>query len=628
MNQNVSMTRTRRIELYDRVARRFARLEAKVDRTIAWIAGMRLAAFLVSIVCGTAALYDSLWMPYGPVALVGALVFGIAVYLHRRPFHLAPRIKARRAIAEAAKARLTFDWDNVGHDGREFLEPAHPEWSELQLFGRGSVYQMINRCGLSGGRRRLAKLLTAGIAHADIEPRQRAADELSRRHLLRHRVETESRLAEVSEDDMTRLIEWAEGAPKLNWLPGLRWLGVLVVVATWVQIMLTLVLDWVTAWQATFLVQLMIFIWSTRHLTPHYAHLIGEANQRPIVALRHVFAAMERPRYRSEQLQAMQRSLIARAPNQVPPSVRVKRFEDIVDALAVRHSALLYAIMAIGFLWEVWHSRRLEQWRLDYGGSIRGDLEILFDFEALASVGSMARDEAHFVWPELTPPSPSTAPFTAEGLGHPLIRPEIRVVNDFGIARTGDLFLVTGSNMSGKSTFLRTLGINARLALAGAPVCAKTLKMAYCGVVTSIQVVDAPEEGMSRFYAEVKRLAHVLDVVESADPANQKPHLFLIDEMLSGTNSRERGLASQAVVRRLVESSTGFGLVTTHDLALVAMGDALPGRVHCAHFADRFDGDKLHFDYTLKPGVSTTTNALHVLRMEGIHVQAADAESP
>ena len=125
---------------------------------------------------------------------------------------------------------------------------------------------------------------------------------------------------------------------------------------------------------------------------------------------------------------------------------------------------------------------------------------------------------------------------------------------------------------------------------------------------------------MSRFYAEVKRLAHVLEVVEQKAVQVRVPQLFLIDEMLSGTNSRERGLASRAVVRRLVDSAAGFGLVTTHDLALVAMGEELPGRVHCAHFADRFDGETLHFDYTLKPGVSTTTNALHVLLMEGIHV--------
>ena len=153
----------------------------------------------------------------------------------------------------------------------------------------------------------------------------------------------------------------------------------------------------------------------------------------------------------------------------------------------------------------------------------------------------------------------------------------MRVVNDFTIAHTGDLVLVTGSNMSGKSTFLRTLGINSRLALAGAPVCARSLDMVYCGLVTSIQVVDAPEEGMSRFYAEVKRLAHVLEVVEQKAVQVRVPQLFLIDEMLSGTNSRERGSLSR---RRpsLIDSAAGLDW-SPHDLALVAMGEELPGRV-------------------------------------------------
>ena len=421
-------------------------------------------------------------MPYGPIAIAGGVVFLIAVLLHRRPFHLAPRIKARRALAEEAQARLKFDWDRVGENGHGFLSAAHPEWSELQLFGRGSVYQMANRCGLSGGRRRLAELLTDGIAHVDVESRQRAAQELSRLRLTRHRVETEARLAEVSEDDMTRLIDWAEKDPNLSWLPWLRWIGAAVAAATWAQIILTLALDWVTAWQATFLIQLLIFMWSTRHLTPHYAHLIGEANQRPIVALRHVFAAMERPRYRSDYLQNMKQTLIDGAPSRTAPSVRVKRFEEIVDALAVRHSALLYAIMAIGFLWEVWHGHRLEQWRKNYGGSIRGDLNVLFDFEALLSLGALSFDESEFVWPTLTDHSDGGPPLRGNGLGHPLIKPEMRVVNDFTIAHTGDLVLVTGSNMSGKSTFLRTLGLNSRLALAGAPVCARSLDMVYCGL--------------------------------------------------------------------------------------------------------------------------------------------------
>jgi DNA mismatch repair ATPase MutS len=185
------------------------------------------------------------------------------------------------------------------------------------------------------------------------------------------------------------------------------------------------------------------------------------------------------------------------------------------------------------------------------------------------------------------------------------------------------LALVTGSNMSGKSSFLRTVGVNVLLARAGAPACARRLDLVACEPVTSVQVTDAPAEGMSRFYAEVKRIRGILDAVDAAErDVSRPPCLYLVDEMLSGTNSRERHQASHAIVERLVASRRSAGLVTTHDLELVSVEHQNPVSVHTFHFSDRFDGQALHFDYRLREGVATTTNALHVLRMEGIDVPA------
>ncbi|MCA9546384.1 MAG: DNA mismatch repair protein MutS, partial [Myxococcales bacterium] len=174
---------------------------------------------------------------------------------------------------------------------------------------------------------------------------------------------------------------------------------------------------------------------------------------------------------------------------------------------------------------------------------------------------------------------------------------------------------------SGKSSFLRALGANTVLAHAGAPVCADAWTQRACRLSTSIQVTDDPGQGLSRFYAEVRRIRGVLEAVEAAEGDRAaRPRLFMVDEMLSGTNSRERHLASRHIVDRLLAAQRSFGLVTTHDLDLVRVADDDGAAIELYHFSDRFDGEALHFDYTLKPGRATTTNALHVLRMEGIEV--------
>jgi len=285
----------------------------------------------------------------------------------------------------------------------------------------------------------------------------------------------------------------------------------------------------------------------------------------------------------------------------------------------------MYAVVSIGIHWELFQCARLERWRSRHGSTLRRELEILADFEALSSVGAFAADHPTYGWPTVRLDE-ETPVFSGRGLGHPLFGVEARRNNDFVVSSAGRLVLITGSNMSGKSSFLRTVGINVRLALAGAPVCGEALDMVPCVLATSIQVTDAPDQGMSRFYAEVKRIAGVVVRAEAAGAGG--PHvLYLVDEMLSGTNSRERHLACRAVVQRLVDAKRSFGLVTTHDLELVGVVESLPEQVDCMHFSDRFDGERLHFDYTLREGTATTTNALHVMRMEGLDVPSAESQS-
>lgn len=613
----------RRAQAYLRAARRHERALQAVERRISLIAGVRLTAFLVGAASAFVAYYDRAPAIYLPIAGLALAVFLAAVWLHRKPYAAAPRLEALLRINREGAARIEGEWDQLPDDGARYLEGAEPQCAELQVFGkRGSLYQLLNRATLPAGRSRLATLLRDGAPPAELPERQAAARELAPLRAFRHRLEAEGRLVRVDDASLESFLRWAEEPVRHGWLRPLVWVGALLVPATWIQVVLSAGFDLTTAWRVTFLLQVVIYGVTTKALSDTYLLLIGDERHRPFVALRRMFALVERRKFESPLLARVQAGL---GSGHERPSARMARIESILESLAVRHSALLYAVVSICLLWEVFQSARLEAWRASYGRKLRGDLASLADVEALVSVAGFAYDRPHYAWPEVAAGDEGPA-FAAEGIGYPLFARESRVANDFTLPRGGQLVLITGSNMSGKSSFLRTVGSNVVLAQAGAPACARSLRMRHCRLATSIQVTDAPEAGLSRFYAEVKRIAGILHAVEAAerDP-DEPPRLYLVDEMLSGTNSRERHLACQAIMHRLVQARRSYGLVTTHDLDLVQVADREGGDVPTYHFSDRFDGEALHFDYKLKEGIARTTNALHVLHLEGIEVPATPA---
>jgi DNA mismatch repair ATPase MutS len=261
----------------------------------------------------------------------------------------------------------------------------------------------------------------------------------------------------------------------------------------------------------------------------------------------------------------------------------------------------------------------LLRWRARSGSRLRGWLETLGEIEALASLAGFAFERPDFAWPDLTP----EPRLDARALGHPLIDASRRVGNDVSLPAGGRALVITGSNMSGKSTLLRALGTNAVLAGAGAPVCAKALRIGPLRVATSMRVEDSLEQGVSHFYAELRRLKRVIDLAREPRSA---PVLFLLDEVLHGTNSRERIIGACAVVETLL-SLGALGAVSTHDLGITVLERKLAGRVENAHFEEQVRGDAMTFDYVLRPGIVQSSNALRLMRAVGIDVES-DAECP
>jgi len=598
-----------------RQAARYGRRLEATRRRIAVVAAARLGAFLVFAAFAFAAWQDDAWAAYGSIAAMGAVGFVIAAVLHRRPYAAAPRIEALRDVHARRAARAEGAWGELSDEGARFLDADAPHLAELQVFGRGSLFQLLERCALPWSRARLAARLKAGLTPEEIEPAQASARELATASAFRARLEAEGRLVDISEARLDAFVLWAAQGTPAPLARRLLWPARALVAFAWACIAASVAFGLDAPWKLALGLNILFFMATSGRLSAAYLGLIDREQAAPFIALRRMFERVERRRFRTAGLVALRAELMRTG----SPARRIRRLETLIECLGVRANPLSALIANALLLWEVQVVAALEAWRAEHGAAVGEDLARLAEVEVLSSIGGFAADHPTFAWPRVTVDAPS--PLSGEGMGHPLIPEARRRVNDFTHPGEGHLVLITGSNMAGKSSFLRTLGLNALLAGAGAPVCARALTLRPCALSTSIQVTDAPELGLSRFYAEVKRIRRILDACRAAAASPASPlRLFLVDEMLSGTNSRERHVASVSVARQLLEQPRAFGLVTTHDLSLVALENEFPGRVETWHFTDRFDGEALHFDYTLRPGVAKTTNALDVLRLEGIEV--------
>ena len=315
---------------------------------------------------------------------------------------------------------------------------------------------------------------------------------------------------------------------------------------------------------------------------------------------------LEDKHFQSDKLQSLSSALDTDAKK---ASARLKRLSFIIHQLNLRYNAFVI-ILNVFTLWDLQWVYRLEQWKAEQRDDLPQWFAALAEFEALLSFATVYYNRPNWVFPEIT-----TAPlFNATGLGHPLISPKERVANDIQIPTKGHIKLVTGSNMAGKSTFLRTVGLNIVLAMAGAPVCAEKLSLPILELYSSMRTQDALHESTSSFYAELKRLKIIIEAVEEKENV-----LFLMDEILKGTNSNDRHTGSKALITQLIKSK-GSGIIATHDLELGAMAETANGAIENLCIEVAVENGKLTFDYKLKPGVSQSFNATLLMREMGIKV--------
>jgi DNA mismatch repair ATPase MutS len=320
-----------------------------------------------------------------------------------------------------------------------------------------------------------------------------------------------------------------------------------------------------------------------------------------------VLARFERESFASPRLAAIRAALTSAGQ---PPSQQIRMLRRLVDLLNSRQNQLFAPIAAVA-LWSAQVAFAMERWRQRSGPHLPHWLDGIGEFEALCSIAGYAYEHPDDPFPEICDEG---AVFEGEEVAHPMLPAAQAVRNTVALGPSCQMLLVSGSNMSGKTTLLRTVGVNTVLALAGAPVRAKRLRVSALATGATLRVQDSLVAGRSRFYAEITRVRAIVGLT-----AGPRPVLFLLDELLSGTNSHDRQHGAEAIVRGLLDRGA-IGLVTTHDLALSAIADRLAPRAANVHFADRFEGGTLVFDYRMRPGVVTTSNALALMRAVGLDV--------
>ncbi|MGI5862600.1 MAG: MutS-related protein [Myxococcales bacterium] len=594
---------------YRRRAERCRQALARLDRWSLALANTRLALFL-----GALALVGLGWWGKLPAAALWAalglgLGFLAAAVLHDRVISAGQLSRHRLAINERGIARLEDRWADLPHLGEAYDDPSHPYARDLDLFGRSSLFQLLDATTTRWGEARLAAWLCEGAPVGEITSRQQAVAELAPLVELRETFEAEGRMLAETKSDPSRMLAWAESSRLARLARVSRWLPFTLPPVTFLLYLAgDLGLLPARLWLAGLGAQAAIAFFASR--IAGSLHRALNAPGERFAAFGRVFAVIERARFSSKPLADLKARLAASG---APPSVEMNRLVRALSFIHLREQPLFHVPINVLLLWDLGWAGAVERWRERCGPRLRAWLGALADIEALSSLAGFSFDNPGYLFPEVRDGGEM---FVAEGLGHPLLPASRRVCNDVALPSPGTALVVTGSNMAGKTTLLRTIGINAVLALAGAPVCARRLSLRPLAVRTSMRVQDSLARGLSYFYAEIERLKCVLEACD------QGPVLFLLDEVMQGTNTAERQIASRAIVRRLVERGA-VGAIATHDLALTTLEQETGGLVRNVHFTDRVEDGEMSFDYTLRSGVVATTNALALLKKAGIDLPEA-----
>ena len=580
------------------------------------LAHARLVAFL--------ALAATLWLTGRAVAgermvpalaaAAAAAAFATLVGLHGRVRREERRLAALEGVNRESVARVDYDWaalpPSVGA-----AAPDHPYASDLDVFGMVSLWRLLGVVSAAPGRPILRRWVLAPADPDAVRARQAAVAELAPLTDLRDALTIGARSAgSVTDADLGRFTSWCERAPWLTPRRAVLWLARIVPAMTLGLIVLgaqRIVSP--LAWIAPALVGALLALAFRRQLGETLRDTGARATALNSYAT--LFALIGQAELHSPLLRELSAPF---APAKGDAAGRMRGLQRLMELAELRYSPMMHAIVHGLTLWDFHVVAAIERWRADAGVHAREWLRSLGEVESLAAIAALRADNPSWTFPELLDDGPAT--FEATALGHPLIAPDVRVANDTTVGPPGTVLVITGSNMSGKSTLLRAIGLNAVLAQIGAPVCASSLRLTPLRPYTSMRIQDSIAAGLSFFMAELTRLKALVDAARVPHGSGASALLYLLDELLQGTNSAERQVAARTVIGHLLEQGA-IGAVTTHDLEL-AGEPPLSSAARQFHFTETVspdaEGAAMTFDYRLRAGPATSVNALKLMEMIGL----------
>ena len=616
------MTRSQQLEKeIARLGRRAAQLNVIsgkywTARRIIFIAGALLALAFCNF-AGT----KSAWL----VAALLGILFAIITGFHTKVRDSLTRNSLLIEIKQVQIARIQLQWDHLpATDQSKLPNASHPFETDLDITGERSLHRLLDCAVTREGSERLRSWLLSPRPDAQLmSHRQKLVRELKGHSLFRDKLQLLSAVARInttgpvpskrgsSHWNSKVLVDWIERiGPKQSLLPTLVVLSILAAfniasIGLWSLELIPRIWPFV----------LLIYIGASYSRQSLIAGAWGELQEleKALTHFQIVFRYLESRSYKKTP--ALAEICASFAEEGKKPSIEMRRLGRLAAALGVRTNPLLHLLLHLVVPWDFIFTYRLEQVKKEIAHLLPRWLDAWHELEALNSLANFAYLNPHYVFPELIE---DTDRFAARDLGHPLLKPESKVCNDFALDGEHRIVILTGSNMAGKSTLLRTIGVNLSLAYAGAPVNASHLQTSRFRLFTCIKVSDSVQDGLSYFYAEVKRLQALLAATKMDD---RLPVLFLIDEIFRGTNSRERLIGSRSYIRALSEGPS-MGLIATHDLELIKLADEIDG-VTNYHFREEVHDGRMVFDYRLRSGPCPTTNALKIMRLEGLPVEAS-----
>ena len=591
------MTREECILFYEKRVATFKASLVQQKKNINLISNLRLltaAAFLGALYFG----FSTTYFLYAAFVLL--ILFVVLVQRHAKLFAEKVHTENLLNINIAEGRALTGDISGFA-PGIEFIDGHHPYSHDLDIFGEGSLFQAINRCNTLDGKKQMALRLSTPLASAeDIAAHQEAVRELAGNTNFRQHFQAAGNEIDEQTRDRAELLEWLR---QPAFLYDKSFFGVLLMVVPAITIAAILGAFFFPI-SKTIAIVLALSQWAflgfyIKRVNVFHDYISRKKNILEKYA--HLLHYLQPEKFNSPLLQ----NLSAQAKD---ADIKVKALAELVSSLNARLNAMTNLVVNSTMLYDLQFVYRLEKWKADNASNLKMWLEVICETEMLCSMGTFAFNHASFTYPTIH----TQLSIETERMGHPLIPESECVPNSVTLGQGPSVLIITGANMAGKSTFLRTIGVNLVLALSGGPVCATIFRCPVIGLRSGMRTADSLKDHQSYFYAELNRLKTIMDELRS-----DKPLFILLDEILKGTNSTDKQAGSIALVKQLIPHPC-LALIATHDLALGALETEYPSHLKNFCFEATIENDQLSFDYKLKPGLAQKMNATFLMKKMGI----------